>query len=419
MSTSSLQEIYQQPPSTATRLGIPLMVLFLLLCAVGATFVSFEDTVEGPVVLTTRVQPIRLLPIRDGVLREVRVREGDVVREGDLVAIYENDASYAEVLDLLRQTEELLAYDRSDFLKLTTPERRTQLGDLSTVHENFLAQHERFLRSTVTAGAIVQADDRVVDDLAQTTRRNVNSLRAERNEILRQITQSRKILAATKANYLDGDIPQQKYNEAVTAHNRLEEKVKLIEARITQAQREFNVRRSNQTSTSGKLRARQDDSYNDLRTTLLNLHDALLGWQQRNLLRATATGTVAFADGLNPAGTPVNPAQPILSILPAELDTNRGVVAHLRLDASERVRLHSGQTVRIRLEGFDSFTDGYLIGVVGEIPQVLAEEQKFIIPIDLPDGMQTHRGVMVPYSEGMSGAAEVICGEQNLLGVVF
>lgn len=419
MTASSLQEIYQKPPSTATRIGIPLMVLFLLLCAVAATFIHFEDTVQGPVVLTTRVQPIRLLPTRTGVLKDVRVREGDVIREGELVAIYENDAEYVEVMDLKRSIEPLLQYDRTDFLQLPTPERRSGLGGLSVVYENFLDQHDRFLRGDATADATTRSTYQDVDNLAKSTLLTVNSLRAERAEILHRIQIEGKTLRVEKENFLAGNISQSRYNEQLDAFNELKSRVKLIEAKISAAQQLYNERKTGQSSTSGRLRSRNEELYNDLRTTLLNLVDALEGWQQRNLLRATATGTVAFADGLDPTGTTVNPARPLLSILPAELDTRRGVLGQLRLEAAERVRIHPGQPVRLRLDGFDSYTDGYLLGKVGDIPLVQADEKNFIITIDLPHGMQTHRGTNLTYAEGMSGTAEVICGEQNLLGVVF
>jgi hypothetical protein len=78
-----------------------------------------------------------------------------------------------------------------------------------------------------------------------------------------------------------------------------------------------------------------------------------------------------------------------------------------------------GQGVIVRVESYPSAEFGYLQGKITTISSVLVNDSSYLVNVELPDGLRTNYGKIIPFKNNMKAKAEIITQERRLLKKLF
>jgi multidrug efflux pump subunit AcrA (membrane-fusion protein) len=79
------------------RWGTVLVFLFFTFSIVLASIFSFNEVIEGSVIITSRNPPVQILSKKTGKISSINYQSGDSIAEGAILAIIENPASETDI----------------------------------------------------------------------------------------------------------------------------------------------------------------------------------------------------------------------------------------------------------------------------------------------------------------------------------
>lgn len=238
------------------------MTLALMLIAF---FAIFETTRKAPIqgMLVPTAGVIRIFSNQAGVIKEIRIKEGQFVREGEILFVVSSERSTSDPRSTETRISELLAQRRDSFhaelqqAKAQAGQRRTALqkraqdllDEIKRLDNQALMQQQRIALSEQTLARFVQLKETNYISAAQLQEREAELLdqRQRLLEIERIRSASRRDLASTQAE--EQDIAVQALRDEIS----LRRNVSTLEQDLTEneARREFPIRaRQNGTITA-------------------------------------------------------------------------------------------------------------------------------------------------------------------------
>jgi len=219
-------------------------------------FVFFETTrkasIQGLLVPTAGV--IRIFPSQVGTIKEIRIKEGEFVREGDILFVVSSERSTADPRSTEALISELLAQRRDSFhtelqqAKAQAEHRRAALqeraqdlqGEIRRLDNQALMQQQRITLSEQTVARFAQLKATNYISAAQLQERQAELLdqRQRLLEIERIRSATQRDLASTKAEEQDIAV------QALRDENALRRSASILEQDLTEneARREIPVR---------------------------------------------------------------------------------------------------------------------------------------------------------------------------------
>jgi HlyD family secretion protein len=101
----------------------------------------------------------------------------------------------------------------------------------------------------------------------------------------------------------------------------------------------------------------------------------------------------------------------VLTVVPAD---QGDLVGKLVLGMQRSGKVLPGMDVNIKLSGFPYLEYGLVKGEVRNI-SLIASEEEYIVDVALPSGLETIYGREIPFTQNMSGLAEIVTSDLNLL----
>ena len=354
-------------------------------------FWAFFGRVDQTVIAGGTLQPLSGKMIVSspvgGIVRELRVTEGEMVTNGQVLVVVESEGTKAR----LQSTDKQLAMLRYE----------NQLFNL------LLDQSGRFdMNSLPEAPALIRLDDRTrsVQLTVQETSARLALLRTRLASQQRTLALKQELVDSLRPVYLSGGIAKYNYLTSVDDLQRLESQI----AETTQQV----------TATSGQA-ARQVSS-NSQRILVLEAQLVALQEQQRNLtLKAQQPGEV-FNLSVGPGSVIASGAE-VMRIVP----DGGGLKAKVFLPNSELGFIKAGMPVKLAVSSFPPGEYGYLRGMVKNIgadalestDQQSADRQRantFPMTILLEDNIDKS-AILERLAPGMQVSANIIVRQRPVI----
>ena len=129
--SDEVQEILSHVPHWMIRWGISLIFVLIVMLLGLAWIIRYPEMVDGSVTITTEKAPIKLTAQGNGLLKKLHVQDGDVVTEGQVVALLENPLNEEAVLFLRHIVDTLqLHRDSSALGEFVFPQQTPRFGEL-------------------------------------------------------------------------------------------------------------------------------------------------------------------------------------------------------------------------------------------------------------------------------------------------
>ncbi len=401
-----VQEILTRPPHALIRWGITVFFGVLALLFIGGSFFKYPDIVSAGITITTEHPPVWIVARGSGKIQEVYRKDRETIKAGDIIAVLENPAITAHVLELKERITSFILTD-SCICQTVFPEK-PELGNIQNAYASFikcLTDYRNFLSIDLYA----QKEQAACKELQEYQKyiRHLNK-QAELDEEQVQIasaTHSRE-----KKLFDKGLISKADYEEAQQTYlNRRQGREQLMtslsSARIQEAQLQQNIveirmernREANTISTS-------------LKSALNDLQVSISDWELGYLFTSPASGILSY-NNIWQKNQNVNAGDKVFSIVAS---TPGDIIGKIKLPVSGSGKVCPGQRVNISVTGYPYMEFGFLTGEVLSVSLLASEDNMYTVTVSLPQNLCTSYGKQLDFKGELSGTAEVMTDERSV-----
>jgi multidrug resistance efflux pump len=407
------QELIQfigRPPSVFLRFGITAIAIVVVLLLTMAYFIKYPDVVTAKVVLTTENPPIRVLSRTGGRVSAILIKNNEIVKTGQILAVMDNTANWHDVLALERNL------GQNDPLSITTP-RLLQLGALQNSYSTF-TQNLKDYRYFLEKNGVLQKIQHFTQQIESLKALNDNLLKQKTIQVkefeLTEKELNRQKQLNTEGVVSDSDFEkykaqyfqqkrQMEANEATFINNQMQ--IQQIDAQIT------DLTQSKSDNQNSKELTLQED--------IRRLKAAIEDWKQQYLVIAPIGGAVSLVKIWSPQQS-VGTGEEVLTIVPNptqpsdKMAASNTIICKAILPITESGKVKTGLNAHIRLDAFPHQQYGILRGVVQTIALV-PQKEDYQLDIKLLDSLVTSYGKTLLFRQELQGSATIITEDRRVV----
>ena len=418
--TEEVRDIIDRMPY---RTGQVVAILVTGLCALLLFFgwlIEYPETVSGPVTITSRQAPVRLVANVSGKLHLLK-NSGDSLRENDIIGFVDNPARLQDVLEVegfLKKKPLESLFDRQNTLLLP---QTTALGELSSVYFTFQNALEKLAQYCTS-----QPYDKKKASLISLLNSQLQLFDYNRKQMdtkARSLKLSGKSMHRDSILYGSSTIAEQDLDRSAISYLSLLENTQamckedaLYQQQIDDTRHKLQLLKVEQQDTELQLKMNVISGYNELINSIRQ-------WKQHYLFIAPFAGTL---ENLNfwhendflQAGTET------FSVLPAD----NPLLGQVYLPSQGAGKVEVGQKVIIKLENYPYMEYGSVDGQVRSISMLTNQAEAitrqnnihtYLVTVDLPRRLCTNYGATLDFRYEVKGLADIVTKRRRLLERLF
>ncbi len=420
-----------QPQSTETgslfvrqcdRIGAGGYKTFIYTIAVGmGIFIIWANLVhldrvtrgEGRVIPSTANQIVQHL--EGGIVSEILIKQGTVVKKGDIILRIKNSFSQAENsrvrlelmarrLELIRLEAEASGADKpvfpaamtKKFPALVANEKRLFTRRLDRLNEQLLIFKDQSVEKKLE-----------YEELKARLENKVKERELVREQV-KSLTRLVKIGAASTNKLLDKQTALQRIKSAISD---LRHQIPRIRSNVTQTGRKSIEARL-------RFRAEAEKERNEVQLKIAKLEETLSAMKDRNSrfdVRAPISGVVNRLSVATIGGV-IKPGQELAEIVPAD----KAISIEARLSPKDRAEVWTGLPAVIKISAYDYSIHGGLQGTVTEIsPDALTDEQGAPYFRVRLEATASNFGPQKPVTPGMLAEVDILTGNHSVMSYLL
>lgn len=411
-----LGKAVRELPPLYTRMLAGSLSLLVFGALTWAHFSKVDEVAitSGELIPAEQIRPVKALS--GGTIREIRVKEGDEVKQGDVLIV--QDPSETEVtIDRLQQSAKLI---RQDVDRLEA-ERTGQTSAGTAIQDQLLASRLQDFGAK-QAAALAEANRQ------QAT---IGEARAQLQRLQENLANARKTLATAREReaslrplVADGVVPRFDYLDAQDRLTQAQDQVsslpKQMAAQQQTIQQAEQAYKAAQETASGLSSQRQSEiltQLNQRREDLTNLEGQIAqanNQQTRSTIRSPIDGRIYNVQTSKASGT-IAPGDELLSILP----NGENLTLQVKVLNRDIGFIQPGMRAKVKLATFPFQEFGTIEGTVTQIsPNATVDRDLGLIytaRVQLKRTAVTVRGKPVQLVPGMAATAELVTRQKTVL----
>lgn len=410
--SEAVQDILTRVPSWMIRWGntvvLVLLVLFFVLC----WFIKYPDVIPTEATVTSLTPPQKEYAQVSGRIDTILVEDASIVKPGEILATIENSAVLEDVLylknilDTLTITKGHLHFPVEDIPVLS-------LGDINTAYALFETDYINYKLNT-TLSPYTNSLGATQMSAAEIQLR-IKNLDGQKSLDKKALEYSRIDLQRHKDLYEKGVISRQEYEQKEFNYLKEERNFQNLDISISQLKQSLGDAYSSAREIQINNKMESTRLYKNAIQSLNNLKEALKKWQLQYALTSNIDGEVSFMGIWNNNQT-VNSGDLVFSIIPAN---ERNFIAKVKAPIQNSGKIKIGQSVNIKLFNYPETEYGMLQGTVASMSAIPDSEGFYLLDVALSEKLITSYDIEIPFKTEMSGTAEIITEDLNLLERLF
>lgn len=408
--SEDFREVLGDIPPWILRWGIYILTAFVIIVLLGSSILKYPDSVNAKMKLTGTNPAVGIVAKLSGKLKELRVKDNDIVSVGCYLAVIENPAKTIDILQLKEYLERITVSSESNII---LPPKILSLGSIQPLYSLFytnLCEYNEFVsqkyypRKLEVLSCRIEKYKKYGENIRKQKSIVEEELIISNNQYLRDsILSLRKVLSKedlenSKKRFLQSRLSMESMN--ATIEN--------TEIQIVQM-------RENLLDIDNEFREKRNSLINQLKTCMNQLDTEIKIWEMNYVFVASIAGKITFT-GYWVENQNVISGDVIFNIVPIEPVMMLGK-AMLPMARSGKVKI--GQKVNIHFDSFPDHEFGIVHGVVQNISLIPVkdnnEENCYIVEIGLPNGLKTAYNKELPYMPEIEGKAAIITEDLSLL----
>lgn len=405
--SEEFQEMLGNTPSWILRWGIWMLAITVVILLIGSALFKYPDTISATMKLTGSVPPAKIVSKTSGKLRELYIKDNQLVTAGTYIGVIDNSAKTDDIFYLKNYINNI---NSNLDTQREFPPKILQLGDLQNNFSSFyqtLFEYTEYRRTQYLANKSEIVRRRVEQYLKQKT-----NLLNQKHIIVLQLEIARNKFERDSILTHKGVISKQDLEDT---HNQYLQNMLSLE-NITESIDNIEIQIGQMKESLFDINYNNEDKENTLKTKLRSLITELsVGieeWEHKYLLISPIDGRITFTDfwAINQN---IIAGDEIFNIIPTDSVKLLGK-ASLPLNRSGKVKL--GQKVNIHFKNFPDDEFGIVKGVVTNISLVpTSEGNNYVVEIELSYGLTTTYHKKLPYNPESQAQADIITEDISLL----
>lgn len=406
-----VQEILGHIPSKLIRYGITVILAVILVIFSGSFFFKYPDIIQANFEIVTQNPPAEIIAKANGNLTHIFVADSQLVHTNQLLGIIQNPANATHVLKLHNWLPNIEKKLFDPILVNSLPDT-LQLGDLQSYYSALYKASQEYNQYfelkyfECKISALQQKKEQLKNYLI------LLKEQADLKESELKITEKqfgrdsslfiKEVISASDLENSKKTLIQQQYalrsQKSSVINTQLQ--INEIDQQITEYQLEEK---------------KQDNQYKQALTELFNNLDSRLAWWfDLYVLVSPINGNVAF-NKIWSDNQFITSGVQVFSIIPNEKQT---IIGRVTINSAGVGKIKPNQNVNLKFNNYPYQEFGMIRAKIKSISMVPVDDEYFI-ELQLPDTLVTNYGKTLPFSQKMSGVAEVITEDLPLIARLF
>jgi len=403
-----IQQIMGDPPSWIVRWGISLVLISVTVLVMVSYLVKYPDIIIADITLETTNPPISVPARMTGKIEQLRVAEGETVETGQILAILENTADLVSVDELevlISEVSETGIYDDLDLPK------NLSLGALQDSWSSFSESYKDytyFLRKdkTSTKARLLRRQIRQNEELAMVIEGRKRSLQQEQALIKVRLERSQKLKGEGLVSAESHEAVQAEFISIKRQISNIEGEFINNKIAIEQLKRSILDLGEEKDKTGNEKEVKIEEAFQKLKNDVET-------WKMNFLIKSPIDGKVSFSKPLS-VNEFVSANDPLMTVVPVGEEASGEIKGFAALPFEGAGKVELGQRVNIWLNNFPAEQYGAVIGEVKNIALV-PQQNSYLVEVALPNELNTTYNKDLPFSQQMTGRANIVTEERRYL----
>jgi Multidrug resistance efflux pump len=414
--SEEVQSIIGKAPSMVVRWGVTVVFIIFSLILLGCYFIKYPDVIVSTAEIITYNPPVDLITRSDGLIDKLSVKDGDIVRCGDLIAVLSNTAEYDDILYISNCLKESVSMSHRDLIQQEWLKGDYELGDLQSSFSSFqkiCIDYNHYLNTgyiSIKKGLIRQQILKNSEYYAK-LKEQYSQIKSDLDLQKKSFRRDSLLYSEDVISSSDFDIASQKLLQKQNENSSFKATLSSTELQIIQLKQQIE-----------ELSMQEDNEIAEYeRAVYQNLHQFLSDlekWKLQYTIVAPTSGKITFVSYWN-INQHVNAGDKLASIIPVG---DVQIIGRVQIPSSGFGKVKVGQNVNIKLNGYPYMEFGVLNGTIATLSAVPEQLQTasgkvivYMADINFKHGLTTSYGKELPMIQRMDGTAEVITDNMRLI----
>ena len=419
-SSEEVQDIIDRMPGKTGRIVAVIIIFIAGLLMFFGWLIEYPEKVSGPVSITARQAPVRLVANSSGKLRLLK-QSSDTVLENEIIAYIENPAS----LEDIRKIEDFLINNNPDSLFLnpgfTVTVATLSLGELSQSFYNFLNYLEKieqynkgkpFEKKIRSLSLLLKSQLELEEYYQRQLSTKEKTLQIAGKSIKRDSILYRSSAIAEQ----DIDRSSINYLGVLESSHKMEEDNTSLKIQIDDTRHKLQMLNLEKAEAEQKLRIDLITGYNELSA-------GIRMWKLKYTFTSPINGTLEYLNFWRENDF-INAGSDVFSILPSD----NPILGQIYLPSQGAGKVAVGQDVIIKLDNYPYIEYGSVRGKVRSISNIANPTagpggqgliNTYLILIDLPEQLTTNYDVKLDFGYEIRGIADILIRKRKLIVRLF
>jgi multidrug efflux pump subunit AcrA (membrane-fusion protein) len=404
--STEVNEIISNRPGFLIRWGVGIFFLILLLLVLATWFIQYPDVVAAKAKLTSINAPKEVITKTSGKLIKLIAKEGESVKQNELLGFIESTANHHEVLQLSAAVDtfqEMLQNNLAEKIALRLSEPFKNLGEVQSAYQNFMQGFILF-NQYLSAGFYLKKKKMLQSDIGYLQKLHTNLLQ-QKNMQQQDVGLAKETFDANKSLKEDKVISLLDYRN---------EKSKYIGKAlgIPQISAAIIINESSQHEKQKEILQLENDIAQQKGIFIQALHTLkaqLQDWKNKYLLTAPVDGKIAYATFLQ-QNQQLQNNQIICFVNPE----NSQYYAEVYIPQTNFGKVKINQEVLLKFSAYPFQEYGSVKGTIDFISNI-STDSGYLAKVILPYGLNTNYKKQIQFRDGLTAQGEIITANMRLL----
>lgn len=406
--TDDIQDIIGSPPSWLLRWGIALVLMVLVSIVIIGSFIRYPDIVQAGIRINAANAPKGVVSKVAGNILSLRVKDGEQVESGQILAWMESTADHEQVLQLIEQLQRIRSEQQKkgiDVLLAVKASDYFQLGELQNGYQSFYQSYLSY-QAAIKGGIYLKRKG--------FTKQDIDNIQAQRKHLFLQQELQEKEYALAKQEF-------QRYTQLVEKKAisiaEYEQQQTLFLSKQYPLQQTQSALLANEASYTLKIKetADLDNQITEEKFRFMQALNSLISdaeqWKKQYVLTAPQGGKAVYA-GIVQENQHVTIGQEIIYVNPGSTD----FFGEITVPQYNMGKLRTGQKVQIKLNSYPFEEYGIVYGHIERISKVPQQDSIFTAKVFIGSIAEEKN---IQLNTGLLGSADIITEDASLLARLY
>lgn len=411
--TEEVNEILTSTPKWIFRWGISVIFILIITAITLSYFIRYPDVLTAEITLTTINPPVTLVSKNNGKLTYLLVKNNELVKENQTIAVIENTANYKDILYLFDNGNTLINQLKlSDTIPQITIKDSLKVGELTpnylmvlkSIKDLNLYKAVNPYNRQIT---LLKKDLISYSDLLDKYKQQESINKQQLTLVETDYNRDKNLFESKVISAREFDAKKREYLSALSSYEQIKITVSNAYIQINSIEKNILQLQIQDYQEQSKLK-------NEFLQNLKSMMSEITKWKQLYLIESPINGKISFFN-IWAVNQNIKSGDELFSVIPTQ---KQEFVGKCILPILNTGKLSIGQNVNIKLDNYPYNENGMLQGTVTNISEV-PNKNTYAIDVDLKNGLITSYNKKLSYKEQMKGKADIITKNISVMNRIF